>query len=211
MEESIQVRREFTRATLRRRDLLADPLVQLQRWLDEAQAAGEADAYAMTLATVNAQAAPTARVVLLKRVDARGLIFTSSASPKTSHFEIRPAVAAVFYWPTQERQVRIEGRVELLSHEESDHLYAKRVHEQRLALLVAEQSSPVPGRATLDTRFAQLAEQYAGQLVPRPDAWNGWRVVPSRLEFWQGGRFRLHDRLSYTPVQEGWQLNRLAP
>lgn len=211
MEDLVQVRREFTRATLRRRDLLPDPLVQVQRWLGEAQVAGEADPYAMTLATVNGQGEPTARVVSLKQVDERGLVFTSSGSPKVGHLEIQSAVALVLYWPTQERQVRIQGRAERLSTEESERLYTKRAHEQRLALLVAGQSCPVSGREALDTRFAELAEQYAGQVVPRPAGWNGWRVVPSSLEFWQGGRFRLHDRLRYTPLREGWQLDRLAP
>ncbi|WP_420594781.1 pyridoxamine 5'-phosphate oxidase [Deinococcus sp.] len=211
MEPTIQVREEFTRPTLHRRDLLPDPLAQLRRWLGEAQEAGEPDAYAMTLATVNADGLPNARMVLLKQIDEWGLVFTSSSSPKTQEFAAQPVAALVFYWPRQERQIRIQGRIEPLSAAESDCLYAPRVHRQRLTLLTFPQSQPIANRAALDVRFAALEKQYQDHELPRPADWNGWRVVPNRLEFWQGGRARLHDRLRYTRSGEGWQVERLAP
>ena len=167
MKRPIQVREEFTRPTLHRSDLLPGPLEQLQRWLGEAQRAGEPDAYAMTLATVSADGLPNARVVLLKQLDERGLVFTSSASPKTQEFVAQPAAALVFYWPRQERQVRIQGRIEPLSGEASDRLYAPRAHAQRLTLLTFPQSQPIADRAALDTRFAALEKQFQGQAALR--------------------------------------------
>jgi pyridoxamine 5'-phosphate oxidase len=211
-QERVNQRQEFTRETLHRRSLTAEPLGQLRIWLQEAVAAQVPDAYAFTLATVQQDGFPAARTVLLKAVDAAGLIFTSSQSPKTRDLDSHSAAAVVFYWPTLERQIRVVGRAERLTRAESQALYDVRPHAQRLALLTSEQSTVISSRAVLDEQFRQLQQGHAGTELPMPGHWGGWRIVPSKAEFWQGGVNRLHDRFVYVAqVDQGWKLDRLAP
>ena len=205
-------RAEFTRGTLRRREMAAQPLEQFRRWLQEAVDAEVPEPYATTLATVEPNGAPAARTILLKAVDDDGFVFTSSDSPKTRDMRKNPNVSLVFYWPALERQVRVSGQAEALSHEENLALYAVRPHDQRLALLTFPQSQPISSREMLEQRFEQLRQGHAGQHIELPQSWGGWRIVPKTVEFWQGGMNRLHDRICYSALNnESWSVERLAP
>lgn len=205
-------RAEFTRGTLRRRDMAAQPLEQFQQWLQQAVDAEVLEPYATTLATVEPNGAPAARTILLKAVDADGFVFTSSDSPKTRDMRNNSNVALVFYWPALERQVRVSGQVETLADKDNLALYAVRPHDQRLALLTFPQSQPIGSREALEQRFEQLRQEHAGQHIELPQSWGGWRVVPDAVEFWQGGINRLHDRLRYEKLDNlDWHIERLAP
>lgn len=210
-EDSVRVRGEFPEAPLRRRDLDPEPLRQLLAWLEEAESAGEPDPYAMTLATVTVGGEPNARIVTLKRLDERGLVFTSASSAKVRELRHRPATALVFYWPRLARQVRVVGEARRTSPAEDAVLYEPRSREQRLALRTQPQGSPIADREALEDRFAALAHDVA-EPVPRPHDWGGWRVAPSFMEFWQGRERRLHDRFGYAAREDGdWSITRLAP
>jgi pyridoxamine 5'-phosphate oxidase len=190
-----------------------DPLRQFKVWLDEALAAKMAQPLGMTLATVGADGRPSARLVLLRGLDNRGFaFFTNYRSRKSQELEANPQAALVFYWAELDRQVRIEGKVERLSAEESDAYFASRAWGHRLGALGSPQSQVIPNREVLDRRMEELAEQYRDQPVPRPAHWGGFRVIPDRIEFWQGRDNRLHDRLRYRLQESGeWLLERLAP
>lgn len=205
-------RQEFTSSTLHRRDLLEQPLDQFGRWLEEAVRAEVLEPYAVTLATVQPDGLPAARTVLLKDVNASGFIFTSAESPKTRDLQTNPHVALVFYWSALERQVRVSGQVEKMTREESAALYATRPHDQRIALLTFPQSQPISSREVLDGRFEQLRQEHTHDEVAMPAHWSAWRVIPSVVEFWQGGVNRLHDRFRYgASGGQKWALERLAP
>jgi pyridoxamine 5'-phosphate oxidase len=202
----------FSRDPLRREDLGADPLVEFVRWLSEAATVPGADPFAMTLATVGGDGAPSARTVSLKDVDERGFVFTSQYDgPKGREMDADPRVALVFYWPEQGRQVRVTGTAERLPEEESARYFDARPRASRLALLAYPQSQPVVDRVALEVRVDDLARLYSGEAVPRP-AWGGYVVRPTAVEFWQGQSDRLHDRFLYRTSGDGrWDLTRLAP
>lgn len=191
----------------------ADPIDQFQTWFDAAREAGVREPNAMTLATVNADGEPAARVVLLKQVDADGFVFyTNYTSRKGREIETRACVALVFWWEPLERQVRIEGEAERVAAAQSDAYFNSRPRGSRLGALASDQSRAVPDRATLDRRLAGLEREYADtEAIPRPHHWGGYRVHPSAIEFWQGRRNRMHDRLRYTRTADGWRIQRLAP
>jgi pyridoxamine 5'-phosphate oxidase len=167
----------------------------------------------MTLATADKQGRPSARVVLLKGVDARGFIFyTNYESRKGHELAENPQAACAFYWPDQERQVCVAGEVVRLSPEESEAYFKTRPRGSRLAAWASNQSDPVPGRATLDAKWREMEARYAGQEVPRPPYWGGYVLCPNRIEFWQGRPNRLHDRFRYTRQSDSaWKLERLSP
>lgn len=190
----------------------ADPLVALQRWIDDAAAAGIAEPAAMSLATANAQGSPSARMVLLRGLDRRGLRFyTSYFSRKGRELSENPAVAAVLYWPALGRQVRIEGTAARLSEDESDEYFAARPRGHRLAAWASEQSDPVESRAVLQERYAHFDERFGAEEVPRPHSWGGYLISPERFEFWKGGLDRMHDRLEYRRDGLAWRIRRLQP
>jgi pyridoxamine 5'-phosphate oxidase len=167
----------------------------------------------MTLATADGEGRPSARVVLLKGCDERGFVFfTSYASRKAQELEANPRAALVFYWPAFDRQVRIEGRVEKITRAETAAYFATRPLDSQLGAWASRQSAPVAGREPLDRAFAAAAERFAGGEVPAPDFWGGYRLRPSRVEFWQGRESRLHDRLVYQQREDGgWAVERLQP
>jgi len=199
------------RAGLAEADALADPLAQFERWFQDALAAQLPLANAMTLATVTPQGAPDARVVLLKGVDAGGFVFyTNYDSRKGRQLAARPEACLVFLWTQLERQVRIEGKVEKVSAADSDKYFSSRPAGARLSARGSAQSSVVPGREFLENAVKKEKEQY-GESPPRPPHWGGYRVMPSRIEFWQGRENRLHDRLLYTARGNAWSIERLAP
>jgi pyridoxamine 5'-phosphate oxidase len=193
------------------RDLDPDPLRQFQRWFDAAREAGVPAPEAMTLATATADGRPSARMVLLKGADERGFAFhTNYGSRKGSELAENPRAALLFYWQPPGRQVRVEGRVERLSVDESEAYFRTRPVESRLAAWASPQSSPLADRAELDRRYAEALAAH-GDDVPLPPSWGGFRLVPESYEFWQRGENRLHDRIRYERDGEGWSRGRLAP
>jgi pyridoxamine 5'-phosphate oxidase len=205
------LRRDYARAGLSEADADPDPILQFAAWMDQAQAAGVPEPNAMTLATCTPDGHPSARVVLLKHFDDRGFVFfTNYESRKGRELAANPRAALVFFWVDLERQVRIEGTVGLTTPEESDLYFRSRPLESRRGAWVSRQSEVVSGRAELEREMAAIRQRF-GDDVPRPPHWGGYRVAPSALEFWQGRPSRLHDRLLYTWVGNGWRRERLSP
>ena len=204
------------RAGLAEADALPDALLQFERWFKDALAADLPLANAMTLATVSPEGAPDARVVLLKGVEGGGFVFyTNYESRKGRQLASRPEACLVFLWAPLERQVRIEGRVEKVSAKESDTYFLSRPAGARLSAHASAQSEVVAGRSFLEAEVEKVKTLH-GEDPPRPAHWGGYRVVPGRIEFWQGRENRLHDRLLYTSVDDStgtgaWRIERLAP
>ncbi len=187
----------------------ADPLQQFQRWFDQALNAQLPEPNAMTLATVGADGRPSSRIVLIKGFDARGIVwYTNYSSRKGQELAHLPFAALQFHWVELERVVRIEGRVEKTSAEESDAYYASRPLDSRLGAWASPQSQVIASRAVLVTRAAKAAALHALN-PPRPPHWGGYRLVPDRWEFWQGRKSRLHDRLRYRLAEGTWLRERL--
>ncbi|AJY17968.1 MULTISPECIES: pyridoxamine 5'-phosphate oxidase [Burkholderia] len=208
------LRINYSRASLDEADAAPDPFAQFDRWFNEALAAKLPEPNTMTLATVGADGRPSARIVLVKGVDERGFVFfTNYESRKGRDLAAHPYAALLFYWIELERQVRIEGRVEKTSADESDRYFASRPVGSRIGAWASEQSAVIDSRATLEAREKAFSERY-GDDPPRPPHWGGYRVVPDTLEFWQGRPSRLHDRLVYTrdaAAPHGWTISRLSP
>jgi len=205
------IRREYVLAGLSEGDLAADPCVHLRAWLDQAIAADLGDATAMTLATADRSGRPSARILLLKGLDARGLVFyTHYASRKGRELAENPRAALVFFWPALDRQVRVEGAVERTSREESAAYFASRPLASRLGAWASPQSEVLSGRDQLEHAVESARERF-GDDVPLPDGWGGFRLRPESFEFWQGRLSRLHDRFRYRPAAQGWAIERLAP
>jgi len=200
-------------AELTEDDLLPDPIALVGRWFAEAQAAGIQQADAMTLATATPDGRPSARVVLLKGIDARGFAFhTNYESRKARELDANPRAALVMLWIALQRQVRVTGAVTRLSAEESDAYFATRPRGSQLGAWASQQSRPLDDRAQLDERWAALEARYGGEVVPRPPHWGGYRVEPDEIELWQGRANRMHDRFAYTRAPGGdWMHVRLQP
>lgn len=188
-----------------------DPVELFTAWLEEAWAAEPNDANAMTLASVDANGMPDARIVLLKGHDARGFVFyTNRESAKGEELAGQPAAALLFHWKSLRRQVRIRGAVEQVSDAESDAYFASRPLGSRIGAWASAQSRPAADREELQRRVSEREAEF-GENPPRPPHWGGYRVVPQSFEFWQDGAYRLHDRFRYTPRGQGWQVQRLYP
>ena len=208
------LRREYHRAALAEADVDPDPLRQFDRWLSEAVRAELPEPTAMTLATADAEGRPSARIVLLKGVDGAGFVFyTNYASRKGDELAARPRAALLFHWVELERQVRVEGTVGKVAAEESEAYFATRPLLSRLGAWASPQSRTISDRDWLEREFAAAQRHVAadGASVPRPAYWGGYRLVPEVLEFWQGRRSRLHDRLRYSEDGGNWRVTRLAP
>ena len=207
------IRREYAHATLSERDIDPDPIRQFERWFDDARAAEVPELNAMTLATATAGGLPSARIVLLKGVDARGFVFfTDYRSQKGAELDANPRAALVFYWAALERQVRVTGPTSRVGRDESAAYFNSRPLGSRLSAMASHQSSTIASRAVLETRAAALAREYAGGAPEIPAYWGGTRVTPETVEFWQGRPNRLHDRLRYQRDPGGaWRIDRLSP
>jgi pyridoxamine 5'-phosphate oxidase len=206
-----ELRQEYMRSGLSEADADADPLRLFTRWLREAVDAGLPLPNAMTLATVSAEGAPDARIVLLKGLEHGSFTFyTNYRSRKARELEARPAACLVFQWSELERQVRIEGAVEKVSAGESDQYFATRPLGARLSAWASAQSETVSSRAELEKSLEEARARFNEQ-PPRPPHWGGYRVLPRRIEFWQGRADRLHDRLLYARAGAAWRMERLAP
>jgi pyridoxamine 5'-phosphate oxidase len=207
-----QLRVDYKRAALSERDAASDPFELFTRWFDEAVAAAIPEPNAMTLATVDGAGRPAARIVLMKGIDARGVVFhTNYDSRKGRDLAGNPRAALLFFWVELERQVRIDGTAERVSAEDSDAYFAARPRGSQISAWASPQSAPVADRAWLEARFAECEARFASGAVPRPPNWGGVRVVPDRFEFWQGRTSRLHDRLVWSRQGDGWTIGRLAP
>lgn len=210
------LRRTFGAGGLRSTQMGPEPTAELESWLAAALAAGVVDANAMSLATADASGRPDVRVVLLKAVDHRGIVFFGRLdSAKGRQMAANPHVALGLYWPQLERQVRVRGRVHRLSRAEVESYFATRPRGSQIGAWASPQSRPVGDRAALEAMYERTAARFGGADgtagIPAPPEWGGWRVRPSSVEFWQGGRDRLHDRLVYRRTATGWRLVRLAP
>jgi pyridoxamine 5'-phosphate oxidase len=188
-----------------------EPLAVFRRWLDEAWK-GEANAHAMTLATSTLDGRPSARAVLLKGLDARGFVFyTNLESRKSAELAANPQAALCFLWKSLNRQVRVEGPVELVGNDEADAYFASRPRDSQIGAWASDQSRPLDSRAELERRVEAVSRRFGEGAVSRPPFWSGFRVVPQRIEFWQERPSRLHDRDLFTREAEKWRRQRLFP
>lgn len=212
MSQFSELRREYETIGLNEAEVATDPLAQFSKWFEEAVSAGIEEPNAMTLATAAPDGAPSARIVLLKGVEARGFtFFTNYESRKGRELAANPRAALVFHWQALHRQVRVTGAVARVSAEESDAYYNVRPLEARLGAWASHQSQPLPSRAALEAQFARFQQEHANSLPQRPPYWGGYRLTPHEIEFWQGRPHRLHDRLLYQRAADGWVLTRLSP
>lgn len=206
------LRKEYRLHQLSEETVERDALRQFALWFDEALAAGETEPNAMTLATATADGRPSARIVLLKGVDGGGFVFfTNTASRKGEELSANAHAALVFFWPTLERQVRVEGRVEEVTRTESASYFAQRPRESQIGAWASDQSRIIPSRAWLEAEVRAQAEAFGDRRIPLPDHWGGYRVLPEHVEFWQGRENRLHDRILYSRAASAWDIRRLSP
>lgn len=207
------VRREYDRDRLDEASLPDHPMILFQSWLEEAARSGIPDPTAMTLSTVDESGSPSSRIVLLKKIRENKLIFfTSYSSRKAREMKRNPRVAAHFFWPSLERQVKLRGVVSILEDAESDRYFSSRPFESQVSAWASPQSEVVPDREALEERYRHFLKQFEGSgKVPRPETWGGYAIAPLRMEFWQGGKYRLHDRIEYSLRDGKWNQVRLAP
>jgi pyridoxamine 5'-phosphate oxidase len=207
------IRTEYERAGLRERDTHPSPAKQVEHWLREAIEAGHPEPNAMTLATATSDGVPSARVVLLRSIDANGAVFyTSYESEKGRHLAENPRASAVFFWPLLERQIRISGHVTKVDREASEAYFRTRPRASQLGAWASRQSAVLRGRVELEEHLMEVTAKHRDGDVPCPPRWGGYRISLERVELWQGRPSRLHDRLRYARVGERrWKIERLAP
>ena len=213
MSSLSELRREYASRALTEADTDADPVRQFTLWFEEALKSQLIDVNAMTLATASPSGEPSARIVLLKGADENGFVFyTNYESAKGRDLTENPRACLLFFWAELERQVRITGSVTRTSIEESDQYFHARPVESQIGASISPQSRAIRDRSDLESRYAEFAAKHTHQLVPLPKFWGGYRVTPDAMEFWQGRKSRLHDRLLYTRAVDGiWSRQRLAP
>lgn len=211
MTKLADLRKSYMKGSLSEEDVQANPIDQFNIWFDQARHAELPEPNAMTVASVDANGKPSARVVLIKEVTQAGFVFfTNYESRKGQALTTNPHAALLFFWPELERQVRVEGSVEKLSDQESDDYFHSRPLDSRIGAWASPQSRVIKGRTELVTKAAEYALKFALN-PPRPPHWGGFRVKPEALEFWQGRPSRLHDRIQYLKDNDAWTIQRLAP
>ena len=207
------LRRDYSHATLSEHEVSADPILQFDAWFTQTLAAEVPEPNAMSLATVGSNGRPSSRIVLLKDFDQRGFTWYTNYESKKGHdLATHPFAAITFHWVELERQIRIEGSVERVAEAESEAYFQIRPIKSRLGAIASAQSQPIDSREDLEEKFAQAEAHYGDTPPPRPAHWGGYRLKPNWIEFWQGRRSRLHDRIVYTLEADGqWSRQRLQP
>ncbi|MCK5903185.1 MAG: pyridoxamine 5'-phosphate oxidase [Cocleimonas sp.] len=205
-------RREYTKEGLRREDLTDCPFEQFEKWFVQADQAGVTDASAMSLATVSAAGQPSLRTVLLKTFDLNGFVFfTNYNSQKSKEIKENQKVALLFPWTGLERQIEITGKAERISTAQSLAYFLSRPEKSQLGAWASHQSNPINSRVFLEQQFQSIKQKFKTREIPLPDFWGGYCIVPEKIEFWQGGAARIHDRFEYQRNSEGWEIVRLQP
>lgn len=207
-------RREYTLNKLSENQIFQNPFDQFSLWLKQAEESKLTDHNAMTLATVNTSGQPSARIVLLKHLDKRGLcFFTDYSSRKGEDLTANPFAALSFFWPELERQVRFEGEIEKLTSKENDQYFNDRPVDSQISAIISHQSKIISSRVELENKIAELTQRVVKEpsLLKRPERWGGYRFLAKKIEFWQGRPSRLHDRLLFTKEKDNWIIKRLAP
>ncbi|MEQ8523526.1 pyridoxamine 5'-phosphate oxidase [Gracilimonas sp.] len=211
-EKLQKLREDYAKSSLDESEVDKNPFKQFGLWMEEAVKSEVPEPNAMTLATVDANHKPHSRIVLLKGLEDDSFIFyTNYVSDKGKELEQNPNASLCFMWLELERQVRIDGKVEKLPKEESEAYFQQRPYKSQLGALASNQSAEVPNRAFLEKKFEELEKKYPEGKVPMPETWGGYRVIPEAIEFWQGRRSRLHDRVKYELTGEKWNIKRLSP
>ena len=212
--DSLSRHEDYGQESLDESQLATNPIDQFRNWLVSAEDAGIYEPNAFVLSTVTSTNTPSSRTVLLKGVEDKGFVFfTNFSSRKGQAIEHNPHVSAVFGWYSIYRQVLIEGRVERVSEGDSEEYFHSRPHESQVAAWSSRQSQPIESRSKLDEQFDDALSRFDGQIVPKPDYWGGYRIIPSRIEFWKGRSNRMHDRIAFerTPKSDSWRVIRLQP
>ncbi len=206
------LRSDYSKETLETSDVNTDPLLQFEKWFQEAVDAKVNDPNAMTLCTASKEGKPSARVVLLRSFNEDGFVYyTNYLSRKGTEMSENPNCALLFFWPELERQVRIEGTVQKQTHEESDLYFQSRPRGSKLGAWASVQSKPISSRKVLEIELEKLSEKYPDENIPCPPHWGGLVLKPVSIEFWQGRPSRLHDRILYTAKNNSWKIERLSP
>lgn len=207
------IRREYSMGALDENSVARDPVVQFEKWFQEAVRAAVSEPSAMMLATVTESGLPSARVVLLKGIEKGSFLFyTNHQSRKGKELDEHPVCALTFFWPELERQVRIEGVTTRIDDETATTYFQSRPRESQVGAWASPQSAVISGRAILEERVKEIEKRFEGQaLLPKPKQWGGYRVEPHWIEFWQGRAGRLHDRILYSKDNDAWKISRLAP
>lgn len=212
MVDIADIRKEYTQGSLDEKTCADDPFVQFQAWFEHYRSTNPDEPTIMTMASVDQDGQPWQRVLLLKGFDENGFVFfTNYESHKGLQLAANAKASLHFFWIGQERQIQVQGEVEKISREEAAAYFHSRPRESQLGAWTSDQSRPLADRNTLEKKFSDVCEQYEGKEIPLPDYWGGYRVKPSRMEFWQGGAHRLHDRVEFISSDDGWSKQRLNP
>jgi pyridoxamine 5'-phosphate oxidase len=213
MSSIAEIRKEYSRATLDQTEVNKNPIVQFEKWFDEAIKSKALEPNAMTLSTISDAGKPSARIVLLKGVESnRFLFYTNYQSQKGKELDANPACALTFFWPELERQVRIEGVCTRVDEATSDTYFKSRPRGSQLGAWASPQSTLIKNRELLEARVKELEKRFEGkEILPKPKQWGGYAVEPLEIEFWQGRPSRLHDRIVYYKTDGNWTIHRLAP